>query len=375
MTAKSQWMDADAIFGPMSLLRLLLLPISWTYGGALRVRHFLFDHGTFPSTATQVPSIVIGNIALGGTGKTPHVELVLRTLLEGNGSSPTGPVAILSRGYARTGSGFHEVLPMDDGRVVGDEPLMLKRKFTGVRVFVGADRVAGMDTIRTLVPDVHAVVLDDAFQHRSLRAGLNIVLTTWQRPWFRDHLLPAGDLRDLPFRARKADAVVVTKCPLLPSPKEQHDWRKRLGLDAERPLFFSGIEYAPPRSLIDSTMTVPTGAGTSALLFTGIADSGPLAAHTKPLFGHVRHLPFRDHHIFTPADQQRLARLFDTFGTGEKTLLTTEKDAARLGPALISGPLEGLPIAVIGIRAVILNEPHAFEALIRTYVATHPAHR
>ncbi len=359
----------------MYALRLLLLPLSWLYAMVLRIRHGLFDSAALSSVATSVPSIVVGNIALGGTGKTPHVELVLRTLLEGNGNDPAGPVATLSRGYGRTGRGFHEVRQMDDGRVVGDEPLMLKRKFTGVRVFVGADRVAGLETIQALVPDVRAVVLDDAFQHRALKAGLNIVLTTWQRPWFRDHLLPAGNLRDLPFRARQADVVVVTKCPSLPTAEEQHHWRQQLGMDMEQPLFFSSIEYTAPHSLIDSTMTVPAGVGTSALLFTGIADSRQLVAHVTTVFEHVRHLSFGDHHIFTPADQQRLARLFDTFATGEKTLITTEKDAARLGPALISGPLEGLPIAVIGIRAFILNEPHAFEALIRTHVATHPTYR
>lgn len=359
----------------MSALRLLLLPFAWLYGAVLRIRHRLYESGGISSSTPSVPTIVVGNIALGGTGKTPHVELVLRTLLQRDLSQSEGPLATLSRGYGRTGSGFTEVQAMDDGRAVGDEPLMMKRKYSGVRVFVGADRLAGIDAIRTLVSDVRAVVLDDALQHRALKAGLNIVLTTWQRPWHKDHLLPAGNLRDLPYRARQAEAVIVTKCPTLPSPAEQHRWRERLGLRAEQKLFFSGTEYAPPYSLIDSTMTVPSGVGTSALLFTGIADSRPLEAHVAPLFEQVRHVPFGDHHIFTPADQQRLAQLFDTFASGEKTLLTTEKDAARLGPSLISGPLEGLPIAVIGIRAIILNEPHAFEALIRTYVATHPPHR
>jgi tetraacyldisaccharide 4'-kinase len=359
----------------MPLLRLVLLPFAWLYGAALRIRHWLHDNGILASAAPNIPCIVIGNIALGGTGKTPHVELVLRILQEGNGAGGPGPVGTLSRGYGRTGRGFHEVQRTDDGRAVGDEPLMLKRKFSGVRVFVGADRVAGLRTIQDLVPDVRAVVLDDAFQHRALNAGLDIVLTTWQRPWSRDHLLPAGNLRDLPSRARRADAVIVTKCPALPSPKERHGWRERLRLGAEQPLFFSGIEYASPHSLIDSPMTVPTGAGTSALLFTGIADATPLAAHARSLFERVEHVRFADHHVFTPADHVRLARLFDTFATGEKLLLTTEKDAARLGSALTAGPLEGLPIAVIAIRAVILNEPHAFAALIRTHVATHPTHR
>ncbi|MBZ0206873.1 MAG: tetraacyldisaccharide 4'-kinase [Flavobacteriales bacterium] len=359
----------------MSAFRLLLLPFSWLYALALRVRHLLYDRGTLTAKTSEVPAIVIGNIALGGTGKTPHVELVLRTLLNRPLDGPQGPVATLSRGYGRSGTAFTEVDRMDDPRAVGDEPLMLKRKFSGIRVFVGADRVAAMAAIGKRVPDVRAVVLDDALQHRALKAGLNIVLTTWQRPWHKDHLLPAGNLRDIPYRAKQAEAVIVTKCPELPTAEEQHQWRSRLGLRDEQALFFSGLEYELPRSLIDSTMTVPSGPGTAALLFTGIADPAPLETHVRTLFRTVQHVAFGDHHAFTASDQAKLAHLFSSFATGEKTLITTEKDAARLGTALIAGPLEDLPIAVIGIRAVILNEPHAFEALIRTHVATHPTNR
>ncbi len=360
----------------MSTLRLFLLPVSWLYALVLRIRHGLFDTGVIPSTVPKMPTIVIGNIALGGTGKTPHVELVLRTLLDAPASASHAPLATLSRGYGRTGTGFMEVERMDDPEPVGDEPLMLKRKFSGVHVFVGADRVTGLQAIHAQLPDVRAVVLDDALQHRALKAGLNIVLTTWQRPWNRDHLIPAGNLRDLPYRARQADVVVVTKCPVTPTPEEQHRWRQRLELRDEQALFFSTMDYAAPRSLIDSTQTVATGTDSAALLFTGIADASPLEEHVRSLFGTVRHLAFPDHHAFTPEDQAKLARVFSSFApTDKKTLITTEKDAARLGTALISGPLEDLPIAVIGIKAVITNEPHAFEALIRTHVTTHSTHR
>lgn len=359
----------------MFALRILLLPFAWIYGAILRVRHLFYDSGVFKSTGSSIPTIVIGNIALGGTGKTPHVELVLRTLLDRNGSAPTGPYAMLSRGHGRAGTGSRELQRMDDARLVGDEPLMVKRKFTGVRVFVCADRIEGLQEIQRNMPDVQAVILDDAFQHRALKAGLNIVLTTWQRPWSSDRLLPAGNLRDLPMRTRQADAVIVTKCPRLPTAEERHRWRGQLRLRPEQPLFFSGLQYDAPRSLIDATMMVSTGRDASALLFTGIAEAALLEEHARLLFGRVKHVAFGDHHVFNTRDQARLARLYDTFATSGKTLLTTEKDAARLGPALISGPLEGLPIAVIGIRAVILNEPHAFEALIRTHVATHPSHR
>lgn len=349
----------------MVLLRRLLLPFSWLYGMVLHVRHLLYDHGWLKSKAPALPSIVIGNIALGGTGKTPHVELALRILMD------HGPLATLSRGYGREGRHFHEVHREDDASVAGDEPLMIKRKFSGVRVFVGADRVAGIEAIQRVVPEAKAVILDDAFQHRRLRASLNIVLTTWQKPWHKDHLLPAGSLRDLPGAVRRAHAVVVTKCPGAPSLDEQEHWRKHLGLLPAQPLFFSGLKYAAPRSLHDSAMTVKTGPGTAALLITGIADPAPLAAHVKALFGQVEHIAFPDHHVFSPADQQRIALRFVSFAGLEKTLITTEKDAARLGPALVNGPLEDIPIAVIGIEAEILNDPHAFSALLRTSIRHH----
>ncbi len=353
----------------MASLRLLLLPFAWLYAAVLRVRHFAYDQGWLKSTTPATPSIVIGNIALGGTGKTPHVELALRTLMD------HGPLATLSRGYGRDGMHFHEVHREDDASVAGDEPLMLKRKFTGVRVFVGADRVAGIERIKSAAPEVKAVILDDAFQHRKLKAGLSIVLTTWQKPWFNDHVLPAGMLRDLTSRARQADAVIVTKCLAAPSTDEQRRWREQLKLLPAQQLFFSGLKYAVPRSLHDSTMTVKTGAGTAALLLTGIADPSPLVGHVKDLFPIVEHMAFPDHHVFSPADQQRIAMRFVSFAGLEKTLITTEKDAARLGPALMNGPLEDIPIAVIGIQAEILNDPHTFTALLRSHVATHPTHR
>lgn len=356
----------------MAALRLFLLPLAWLYGLVLRVRHALYDHGWLRSATPPVPVITVGNIALGGTGKTPHVELVLRTLLESRGRH--GPIATLSRGYGRQGHDIHEVAATDDARRAGDEPLMLKRKFSGVHVFVGTDRVAGIAEIQRRLPGLRAIVLDDALQHRALKAGLNIVLTTWQRPWHRDHLLPAGHLRDLPFRARQADAVLVTKCPALPAAGEQHRWRGMLGLRESQALFFSGLQYDAPRPLT-GTGPVPTGPGSSALLFTGIADAAPLLAHARSLFGHVRHVAFGDHHAFTANELARLAGLFSSFATGPKTLVTTEKDAARMDADLRQGPLKGLPVAVIGVRAVILNEPFAFEALIRSHVATHPTHR
>lgn len=359
----------------MSPLRLALLPFSWIYGAVLRLRHALYDLHVLPSHAASRPSIALGNIALGGTGKTPHVELVLRTLLDPRNPGPVPVLATLSRGYGRHGRGLHEVTINDDPRTAGDEPLALKRNFSGVHVFVGADRAAAMQRIAERIPAVQAVVLDDALQHRAFRAGLYIALTTWDRPWCKDHLLPAGRLRDIPYRAHQADAVIVTKCPANPDLAAQQAWRARLGLRQGQELFFSGLEHGPLRPWTGRTADTPTGPGTAALFFTGIADPAPLLAHARTLFGEVHHLRFRDHHAFARTDLERIANSFNGLAAGEKALVTTEKDAARLGLAATSGPLQHLPLAVIGVRAVILDRPHDFQALIRSHVATHPTHR
>jgi len=364
----------------MHFRRILFWPFTVLYGAVLHVRHGLFDLGILKSTRPAVPTIAIGNLALGGTGKTPMMELVLRTV------QSTTPLATLSRGYGRKTSSIHEVLADHTADHSGDEPLQVKTKFPQVRVFVGADRVKAIARIQQEVPEVKAVILDDALQHRRLNAGLNILLTTAQRPYCDDSLIPAGTLRELRTRAKAAQLVVVTKCDAMPSPAEQQRWRARLRLASEQHLFFAGIRYDAPRTLDQvgrpggSTLQDLRGNDVdapkvSALLFTGIVDPAPLLDHLLPEFHHLEHIAFPDHHAFAPADLRRLADVFGSFAAGPKTLITTEKDAARLRPLIAGSPLEGLPLAVIGMRTVILNEPERFADLIRTHVATHPAHR
>jgi tetraacyldisaccharide 4'-kinase len=345
----------------MSVARLLLLPFSWLYGAVLWLRHLLYDTGALRSEEPSIPTIAIGNLALGGTGKTPMLELLLRILKQ------EAPIATLSRGYGRKGSELREVREGATAEEVGDEPLQVKWNFPGVRVYVGADRVKAIAAIRERIPGLLAVLLDDALQHRRLTPTLAILLTTYQRPWCDDHLVPAGRLRDLPLRRKAAHIVLVSKCPYMPSSGEQVEWRRRLGLRNDQELFFSGIAYSEPKSMPPSI--------SNALLFTGIADPAPLAAHTKRLFAHTEHMAFPDHHAFTHSDLAQLAARFDTFAAGPKVLITTEKDAARLRSVIAGSPLEGLPLATIGMRAVILNEPERFATLIRDHVATHPAHR
>jgi tetraacyldisaccharide 4'-kinase len=341
----------------MHLRKILFWPFSLPYGLALQARHWLYDRGLLPSFESKVPTIVIGNLALGGTGKTPHVELVLRALKN------VSPITTLSRGYGRRSAGFREVEVGDDPAMSGDEPLQLKRKFPSARVFVGADRVAAIGKIQELVPDLKVVVLDDAFQHRRLKGGLNILLTTFHRPWHKDALLPAGRLRDLPKHRERADIVIVTKCQGSPSAEEQQNWRKDLGLRSDQQLFFSGIEYEQ----------FPGKETQNVLLVTGIADPRPLVWHLQERCLKLEHISFPDHHAFTDSDLRRLAERFGKFAPGPKVLVTTEKDAVRLLPLMKSGPLSGIPLKVIGMRAVILNGHERFSAMIGQYVGKDQA--
>jgi tetraacyldisaccharide 4'-kinase len=364
----------------MLLRRILFWPFTVLYGTVLLVRHGLYDIRILKSSRPSVPTIAIGNLALGGTGKTPMMELVLRTL------DGMGTLATLSRGYGRKTTTIHEVQTEDRAEHSGDEPVQVKTKFPAVRVFVGADRVQAIDRIQSEVPDMKVVVLDDALQHRRLNASMNILLTTAQRPYCDDALIPAGTLRDVRSRAKAAQVVVVTKCDSTPSSAEQQRWRTRLQLASEQELFFAGIRYDAPRTqdpvgrpgestLQDLRGNVVDMTKVSALLFTGIVDPAPLLNHLLGEFHYLEHIAFPDHHAFTTADLRRLADVFGSFAAGPKTLITTEKDAARLRSLMPGSPLEGLPLAVIGMRTVILNDPERFADLIRTHVATHPAHR
>lgn len=341
-----------------------LWPFALVYRIALMIRHALYDHGVLKTSRPLTPTIVIGNLALGGTGKTPMLELILR-LLERKGA-----VATLSRGYGRKSRGIREVQVDSTAEQCGDEPLQVKRNFPRQRIFVGADRVKAIEHIQRIVPGLSAVVLDDALQHRRLRAGMNILLTTWQRPWCDDALFPAGTLRDLPERSSAADVVVVTKCPALPDAMEQRSWRERLGLRQDQPLFFSGLVYDHPATDTQVPLTK-----TNALLFTGIADPEPLVVHTTGLFQRLEHVVFADHHTFSSNDLHHLAERYDKFAPGPKTLVTTEKDAARLSASIAGSPIDGLPLMVIGVRAIILNEKERFVDLIHRHVGTHQADR
>ena len=277
-----------------------------------------------------VPTVCVGNITVGGTGKTPHTELILRMLLESNRWGNAN-LAVLSRGYKRKSKGFQIVTPASTASFGGDEPLQISRKFPTVTVAVDKNRVEGCERLASgaAAPDAFdLIVLDDAFQYKRLHASLNIVLVNYRRPIFEDRLLPFGRLRDLPSRIKEADAVIVTKCPSVLEDGEREAWRERLRLPENMPLWFTTVEYCEPVPVFPDQADTRYNYSKTAVLFSGIADDTPLRAHISDTYKIVEVLKFPDHHAFSKVDIGQIAAAVRKHPTA--ALLTTEKDAVRV---------------------------------------------
>ena len=270
----------------------------------------------------EVPTICVGNITVGGTGKTPHTEMILRMLQD---AGRTG-LAVLSRGYKRKSKGFQLVQTNSTAAFSGDEPLQIKRKFPAVAVAVDKNRVEGC--ARLVQDGSGIIVLDDAFQYKKLHASLNIVLVNWNRPIFEDRLLPFGRLRDLPSRIADADVVIVTKCPHELDGWEREEWRGKLQLRGDQPLYFTTLDYDTPVPVFPEEADTRYTYSKTAILFSGIADDTPLRAHLSDTYKIVEAMEFPDHHAYTKVDMWQIAAALRKYPTA--ALLTTEKDAARV---------------------------------------------
>lgn len=311
----------------MSAVVNILLPFSWLYGLGTRLRNRLFDCGWLHSRRFSLPVICVGNLSAGGTGKTPHTEYIARLLLaEGYHA------AVLSRGYGRRTKGFAEVRTDMDARESGDEPLQMKRNLPQLTVAVCEDRCKGIDILLESHPETDVIILDDAFQHRYVKAGLNILLTDCSRPYFSDSLLPAGRLREQASGARRADVIVVTKTVGENPPFREY--RERIRPLQGQDLFFSTFGYSrltPLFAETDNSIRICGYRDTEVLVVTGIARPDPLWAYVKQQGGNVHQLVFGDHHKFTATDVERINRAFAALPPSEHRMaVTTEKDAARL---------------------------------------------
>lgn len=289
----------------------LLLPLAWIYDGVTRLRNWLFYVRVLPSREYTTPIFCIGNLAIGGTGKTPHTEWLVRHFLE-----QSKHIAVLSRGYGRKTKGFRWVTQESNALEVGDEPLQIRRKFksTNLVCAVSENRCKGIDQILAKYPQTEAILLDDAFQHRYVKAHHYILLTDFQRIYVQDQVLPAGRLRENIKGAQRAQTIIVTKCPSQLSEEQRQQISASLKLQPEQNLFFTTISYSEIR--VEG----------EALLITGIAKPQPLLKHLSDIGVKTEHLHFSDHHIFSLKDKQLIIER----AQNHRCILTTEKDAMRL---------------------------------------------
>lgn len=329
----------------LEILRYFLLPFSALYGFAIWLRNKAYDCGFLKSQGFDLPVIVIGNLAVGGAGKSPMTEYLVRLLQN------KAKIATLSRGYGRKTRGFLEVNKNDDALKVGDEPLQFKQKFPAITVAVCEKRVVGVEKLQA---DHDLVILDDAYQHRALKPGLSILLLEYRSLLKPKFLLPAGDFRDTFDQRNRADIIVVSKSPQELTEQEKKSILKRVRVSTDKPVLFSYLKYGLPYRLeeeieivekeeIDTTSTL--------LLVTGIADPKPLLDYLKTQVTNVISLSYADHHHFTASDIKKISAKFDSIQEPNKLIITTEKDAQRLRSGELSGLIQSLPIVVLPVEA------------------------
>lgn len=328
---------------------VLNIPLSWLYTLGVAIRHGLFNQHILPSFTVDVPTICVGNLAVGGTGKTPMTAYIVQLLLA-NGLHP----AVLSRGYKRKSRGF--VLADSSATVdtIGDEAMQMHNAFPEVPVAVCENRVRGVRQLLKQVGQLDVVVLDDAMQHRTIRCGFTILLTAYDKLYINDHMLPWGTLRDLPSRALAAEAVVVTKCPPDIRPIDMRVVDNRLHLPTYQQLHFAGIEYTPINE-----KGVP-------LVLCGIAQPKYMLEHVQSLYPRAELMAFPDHHPYSEEDVEAIRTRAKNFDF----VLTTEKDIERLKTTSLKQQLasQGKKLIALPIQTCFYSPKENFDKQILTYV-------
>ena len=303
-----------------------LLPLSWAYGLGVKLRNTLFDIGVLKSRTFQIPVIAVGNITVGGSGKTPHVEYLANLLRK------DFHVAVLSRGYKRKSKGFIRATEKTTMPEIGDEPFQMKQKFPDVTVAVDKKRCHGIELLTEKDNRLDVVLLDDAFQHRYVKPGVNILLVDYHRLIIYDKLLPAGRLREPLNGKDRADIVIVTKCPKDLKPMEYRVITKAMNLYPYQHLYFTTLEYDRLRPVFNKNgrlHTIEDLGNQHVLLLTGIASPEQLEHDLSPIAPHLTPLTFNDHHQFKRKDIQLINDHFAALPS-PKVIVTTEKDTARL---------------------------------------------
>ncbi|MFT2009454.1 tetraacyldisaccharide 4'-kinase [Pontibacter sp. 13R65] len=340
-------------------LKQLLLPFSFLYGRIMAVRNSLYDQQVLHAQEFELPVIAVGNLTVGGTGKTPHVEYLLRLLRSYR-------VATLSRGYKRSTKGFVLADGQASAATIGDEPFQYYQDFKRVTVAVCEDRVVGIKQLLEQGPKPEVILLDDAMQHRPVKPSLNLLITDFTRPFYHDYVMPTGLLREPRIGAKRADAVLVSKCPAHLSLEAQEQIRLliRKYTHEQTPIFFTGYRYGEAISIGNSTALKK-----EIILLTGIANAAPLVAFLKDQGYTIRqHLAFPDHHHYTRQEVERMQEILQQPINRGSSLLTTRKDAVKLTSPELSVLTKAMPLFYLPIEVEFLNEKEAFDKLVVQHV-------
>ena len=345
------------------LIKILLFPFSLLYGFFSFLFNALYELKFLDSTSFSIPVINVGNLTVGGSGKTPHTEYLIRLL------SPFLEVAVLSRGYRRKSKGFREVLARDTVHLVGDEPLLYKRKYKDIGVYVDVSRSEGIPAILMRTPGTQVILLDDAFQHRAVKPGLNILLTPFDNPFSGDFFLPTGSLREWRSAYKRADVIIVSKCPADLTQDQRESLLKKIRPQAHQTVFFSGYSYRDPYYMYDPSKTVRLDPDVHVLLVSAIASSDYLIQHLSDQVDELESIEFNDHHVFTLRELEQIRLQFERIPGPKKILLTTEKDAMRLDLHRQFLLENKLPVFVLPVHVFFhFGEGEQFDEHIRQFL-------
>lgn len=346
-------------------IRILLFPFSLVYALLVWIRNRFFDKGWLGSASFNLPLICVGNLSAGGTGKSTMIEFLIQMLKADH------KLAVVSRGYKRKTKGYALAHERSTALEIGDEPMQFHLKFPDVAIAVGEERIVAIPQLLHDRPDTKVVLLDDAFQHRTVKAGMNIVLTEYSNLFTRDWFLPTGDLRDERGSYKRAQVIVVTKCPPQLESIEAEQIRKEIDPVGGQELFFSSIEYGNPYHITQGNKT-SIHTEMEVLLVSGIANPLPLKSFLHEQSKTYYEMLFSDHHIFSIDDWKDILDRFASINTENKIILTTEKDAVRL--VKFAAELKDIPLFVIPIEMKLLfNSNERFRTGLEKFIASYPS--
>jgi len=345
----------------MSFLGIILYPFTLLYDLATRFRNHLFNIGYKKSFEFDRAVIAVGNLSVGGTGKTPMVEYLIKLL------NTSHTITTLSRGYGRKTKGFKIATDEDDHTTIGDEPKQFQNKFSDITVAVGEERAVAIPFILAEKPDTDLIILDDAYQHRYVKPNFNILLTPFNKPFYEDFVLPSGRLRESRNGATRADAIIITKCPDHISDDNMTFMKNKVSQYSKAPVYFTYTSYQNPEHVF---YPANTDWNDNVILFSGIASSYHLRNYLIDEFNLLEEIQFRDHHDYSTKDIKKIVEVFNSLSHSKKCIVTTEKDMVRLQKPEFRELLENIPVFYIPIEVRFVKDGKNFDEQLLKSVKT-----